>query len=138
MSTVTVTGSGDSIRVRIPMKLKKRSGRKMVIVPDGMENAARPVPDYHEALVVALARAYLWNELIETGKFTSIKELAETIGLDSAYVARIMRLALLSPEIVSAIVDGNEPGGLSYRMLAKPFPVLWEEQTAALGFAGDG
>jgi len=133
MDRVTVTGMGDSIRVRVPMKLRKRSGRKMVIVPEGMENARVPNADYQGTLVIALARAYLWEEMLESGKFNSIRELSETLGLDSAYVARIMRLTLLSPEIAKAIIEGHEPSGLSYRMLAKPFPILWRNQASALG-----
>ena len=88
--------------------------------------------------MTAVARAHLWEELLESGKFNSIKELSETIGLDSAYVARIMRLTILSPEIVKAIVEGNEPSGLSYRTLAKPFPVLWDKQEAELEFTRAG
>lgn len=135
MDRIALQNTGQTIRVSVPMKLKKQSGRKMVIVPDCMENASIPNADYRGALVIALARAHLWNELLESGKFSSIRELSDTIGLDSAYVARIIRLTLLSPETVKAIVEGNEPSGLSYRMLAKPFPVLWDEQKAVLGFS---
>lgn len=91
----------------------------------------------HNPVVIAVARVHLWEELLESGKFNSIKDLAENIGLDSACVARIMRLTLLSPEIVRAIVEGHEPSGLSYRTLAKQFSMLWHEQEELLGFAGE-
>lgn len=138
MNTVALVNSGDALRIRVPMKLKKRSGRKVVIVPQGMENAQGTQAGDQGTLVIALARAHLWEELLESGKFASIRELAETVGLDAAYVARVMRLTLLSPEIVKTIMEGNEPSSLTYRELAKPFPVLWEEQKAALGFDDGG
>jgi hypothetical protein len=138
MNTMSLTHTGETIQVRIPMKLKKQSGRKMVIVPEGMENARATRADYQGSLVIALARAHLWEELIESGKFGSIKELSEAIGIDSAYVARVMRLTLLSPSIIDAIVHGREPSGLSYRALAEPLPMLWEEQKVIFGFVEDG
>jgi len=66
-----------------------------------------------EPLITALPRAFHWQELIDRGKYSSISDLAEALGLDRSYVSRIMRLTLLAPEIVEAIVDGPEPSGLS-------------------------
>jgi hypothetical protein len=137
MSAVTVSRAGEMIDVRVPMRLRKRGGRKRIVVPEGSEPTATQ-PNYHDALVLALARGHLWNELLESGEFGSISEIAETVGLDAAYVARLMRLILLSPDIVKAVVEGKEPSGLTYRALAKPFLVLWDEQLTALGFVGDG
>ena len=44
-----------------------------------------------------------------------------------------MRLALLAPDIVEAIVDGREPSGLSLERLVKGLPVVWEEQRQLFG-----
>ncbi len=54
------------------------------------------------------------------------------LGLDRSYVSRIMRLTLLAPDIVAAIVDGREPSGLSLERLVKGMPVIWEEQREIL------
>ena len=80
------------------------------------------------------AGALHWQELIDGGKYASISDLAEALGLDRSYVSRIMRLALLAPDIVEAIVDGLEPSGLSLERLVKGMPVVWEEQRKAFGF----
>ena len=84
-------------------------------------------------MIKALARAFHWQELVDSGKYASISDLAEALGLDRSYVSRIMRLALLAPDIVEAIVQGREPSGLSLKRLVKGMPMGWEEQRE--GFA---
>jgi hypothetical protein len=81
-----------------------------------------------------VARAYHWQELFLSGKYASVTELANQIGLDRSFVSRIMRLTLLAPEIVEAIMAGNEPDGISFkRLTAKPIPAIWSEQLKMLG-----
>ena len=87
-----------------------------------------------EPLLTALARAFHWQDLVDAGKYASISDLARALGLDRSYVSRIMRLALLAPEIVEAIVEGREPSGLSLERLVKGMPVVWAEQRERLGF----
>ncbi len=79
-----------------------------------------------------MARTFHWQDLVDSGKYSSITELADAIGVDRSYVGRIMRLALLAPDIVEAIVDGREPSGLSLERLVKRRPVVWEEQREKL------
>ncbi len=55
--------------------------------------------------------------------------------LDGSYDGRILRLTLLAPDIIQAIIDGREPSGLSLTTLTKPLPLEWEEQRKTLGFA---
>ena len=130
----TIRRDGDCIVVHIPMKFKRRGGRKEIIVPasaqafdGGNSQAQRP-------LVIALARAFRWQELLETGKLASIASLAKRLKVDRAYVSRILNLTLLAPDIVEAIINGEEQSGLSLAKLTKPFPVLWEEQLRVFGF----
>ena len=123
--------NGQGIVVNVPLKLKKRAGRKQVIVPQ--EASEIPVrPDHQEALVIALARAHRWQRLLDEGKFGTITELAETIGLDRSYVARVSRLTLLAPDIVEAILTGEEPSGVSFRKIMGSLSMVWEEQRAVL------
>ncbi len=93
---------------------------------------SQPKSPSQRPLVVALARAFRWQELLETGKVASIAALAKRLKVDRAYVSRISNLTLLAPDIVEAIMDGREPSGLSLARLNKPFPVLWEEQRKEL------
>ncbi len=123
------------IVIRIPMQLKKRGGRKEIIVPEGLPGTRPSKPSAQEPLVTALARAFWWQELVDSGKYSSISDLAEALGLDRSYVSRIMRLTLLAPDIVEAIVEGRESSGLSLERLVRRMPVEWEGQRKIFGFA---
>ena len=136
MKGATLERDGDHVLIKIPMDLKRRCGRKEIIVPEGLPGAPRSKPPTQEPLVTALARAFHWQELIDSGKYPSISDLAEALGLDRSYVSRIMRLALLAPHIVEAIVEGREPTGLSLERLVKGMPMVWEEQREMLEFSG--
>ena len=119
--------------VDIPMRLKKRGGRRRIIVPERLQSADTK-HDYSESLALAITRAHRWKELIDTGKFASMPQLAQAIGLDVSYMARLYRLTFLSPDIIEAILDGREPDGLSMRVLSQPIPPDWKEQRKLLGF----
>ncbi len=134
--SVTLEREGDTVVIRIPMDLKRRSGRKEIIVPEGLPGTEQRKPTTQEPLITALARAFHWQELIDSGKYGSITELAKALNVDRSYVGRILRLSLLAPDIVEAITSGNEPSGLSLERLVKGMPVMWEEQRRAFGFAG--
>ena len=131
---ITLHREGESIHIHIPLKFKRRGGRKEIIVADGLPNFPHDRTVYQKPLVVVLAWAFRWQELLETGKAASIASLAKRLKVDRAYVSRILGLTLLAPDIVRAIMDGNEPSGLSLARLTKPFPVLWEEQSLKFGF----
>lgn len=124
----TIRVDDDGVVVHIPMKFKRRGGRKEIIVPENHPAADMGKAKTQRPLVVALARAFLWQELLETGKVASIAALAKQLKVDRAYVSRILNLTLLAPDIVRAIMNGDEPSGLSLARLTRPFPVLWEEQ----------
>ena len=135
MPGITLERSNESISVRIPMKMRRRGGRKMIIVPDGLGDGPPSKPNYNIPLAVAVARAHHWQELFLSGRYSSITELANKVGIDRSFVARIMRLALLAPDIVDAIVDGNESDELTFKKLtARPLPVEWQVQRKLWGF----
>jgi hypothetical protein len=62
-------------------------------------------------LVKALARAFRWRRMMESGRFATIDELAAVEKINSSYVSRLLRLTLLAPNIVDAILDGDRPPG---------------------------
>lgn len=126
-----------SVTVRVPLTIRRRGGRKMIISPDGVATAAgsRTPADIavtrgDPALVKALARAFRWKRLLEGGRYRSISELAAAEKLDRGYVGRILALTLLAPGIVEAIIDGLKPDDVTLPVLMKGFPVTWEEQFA--------
>ena len=133
---MTVRRDGERITVHIPMALKVRAGRKEIILPDGLSPDDSPArkPATQESLVIALARAHRWKALLESGRFSSLEEMAHAVKLDRSYVGRILRLTLLAPDIIMAILDGKEPSGLSLGKLTKTLPLDWVEQRNLLGY----
>ena len=123
---------GTTIVVRVPITFVRRGGRKIIVAPDGSDAwaPARPRPD--EALIRALARAHRWKRLLEQGKYQSAAELADAEGLTRSFVSRLLRLTLLAPDIVEAILDGRQPKGLQLEDLTQALPSAWEEQRQRL------
>jgi len=131
----TITRDGDCIVVHIPMTLKRRGGRKEIIVPQGLDGKTSSKQAAQNAILVAIARAFRWKELIESGRVKNLAEIARANKVDGCYVSRILDLTLLAPDIIDAILDGREPSGLSLAMLTKKqIPLAWEEQRQYLGF----
>jgi hypothetical protein len=79
-------------------------------------------------MVKAVARGFRWRKLLETGAYWSIGELAAAEKINPSYVSRILRLTLLAPDIIEAILDGRHPPVLTLANTMKYFPVLWNEQ----------
>ena len=121
------------LTIRIPLRLRRHGGRKLVIVPDGLPAPAPRRPD--DTLVKALARAWRWKRQIESGKVGSLNDIAEAEKLNSSYVSRIFRLTLLAPDIVEAILAGRQPRTLQLEMLREEVPVDWDRQREMFGFA---
>ena len=80
------------------------------------------------AMVKALARAFRWKRLLDDGRYASISEIATAEKIDRGYVGSILRLTLLAPDIVEAILDGRQPDGLGLPALLEPFPIEWDQQ----------
>jgi hypothetical protein len=132
MSGAEISGDGRFLTVRVPLIFRKRGGRKLVIAPQGQDTWAPPRPRVDNTMVKALARAYGWQKLLETGTHTTVAEVADAEKINASYVGRILRLTLLSPEIVEAILEGRQPADLQLEDLLRPFPVGWREQRAEI------
>jgi hypothetical protein len=100
------------------------------VTPDCAEWTPRPRID--NAMVKALARAFLWRKQLDEGVHGTLEDLAKANGVAASYVSRMLRLALLAPAIVGAILDGRQPAELQLDDLLKAFPVDWKEQQLAL------
>ena len=116
----------DTVTIHVPFHIAKRGGRKEMVLPEGAAQARKP----DNTLVKALARAFRWKRMLESGEFASISELAEKEGIAFTYMARLMRLSLLSPELVDAVMDGRQPAHITLANLMDPFPADWKEQHA--------
>jgi hypothetical protein len=136
MARAGLSGDGRTLSVHIPMAVKRRDGRKVILGPDGGQpKLGTRGQQVRTALVKALARAHRWYRLLESGRFATIGDLARAERVNASYLARILRLALLAPEIVEAILDERQPEGVTLVSLTQPFPVKWEAQLAAINLA---
>ena len=124
----TVQQDGDCIVIHIPMTFKRRNGRRQIVLPDGIAPKHTPDDDVRCPLKVALARAFRWQKMIESGEVKSNCDLARRLKLDQSYIARTICLASLAPDIVEAILNGQDPNGSSLLTLRRGMSVLWEEQ----------
>ncbi|HVY21200.1 MAG TPA: hypothetical protein VHA70_14120 [Bauldia sp.] len=123
-----------TVTVRLPLVLRRRVGRRVVISPEiGSAKSARPRVD--GTIVKALARAHRWKRLIEGGRFGSLLELAEAEQINPSYLCRVLRLTLLAPDVVEAVLDGRQPPGLQLAALLAPLPMEWDAQRQLLATA---
>ncbi|MDZ4865341.1 MAG: hypothetical protein SGJ01_18125 [Gemmatimonadota bacterium] len=125
----------DTVTVRVPLAIRKRGGRKVIVSPDGsvLPGAPRQVMTTADpSLLKALGRAFRWKRLLDDGTFASVSEIARAERLDRTYVGDILRLTLLAPEIVEAIVDGRQGEGMTLPSLLKAMPAEWETQRVNL------
>ena len=90
--------------------------------------ARAPASPALRQLTITVARAHRWNELLDQGRYASVRELAEAVGLSASYVGRVLNLTLLAPDIIQAVLRGNEPSGLSIGTLRQDLPTRWEKQ----------
>jgi hypothetical protein len=119
-----------TVDIRVPMEFKTRSGRKEIILPPDAATTADVGP--RSPLVVALARAYRWQRMSDSGEVLGVEAIAAKCGVDRSYVGRILRLATLAPDIMQSILAGAEPSSLSLTRLRGDIPVNWAEQRQSL------
>ena len=124
-----------TVTVEVPFTIRKRGGRKQVITPDGASAWVSPRTRIDNTMIKAIARGFRWRRLLETGVYGTIAEIAAAEKINSSYVSRLLRMTLLAPYIVEALLDGRQPTEVTLTVLMRPFPVAWEEQVEA-GFSG--
>lgn len=108
-----------NVRVTIPLIFKIAGGRTRIFTSDSEHVEYTPVQ-------LALARAFRWQKMIDEGKFSNIKDLAATVGVDSGHISRTIRLTLLSPKIIHKLLSGELD--LSWDSCRRSFPDSWAEQ----------
>ena len=131
MSDLTIQRVGDAeiqlasdgrIAVAVPINFKRRSGRKLVTLPDWEKE---PSP-----LQRALARAHRWQRMLDSGEVRTQQELANLEGVSNPYVSRMLRLTTLAPDLVAATLDDDLPDQIRLFDFSAMDPVIWDEQRA--------
>ena len=118
-----------SLMVPIQRSHAADKGKQLLITPARSTATAKRVPN--PKLVAALAKAYYYQKLLDSGKYPSAKALAKKYG---SCVDWLLQLNLLAPVIRKAILDGMQPRGMNVQMLKKPFPDDWQMQLQNLQF----
>lgn len=136
---VQLSADGKTLAVHVPMTFRKRSGRKVVIAPatppGDAQPHAKPRSGVDDALVRTLAQAFHFQRLLDEGRYATVGDLAHAKKLDQSFVARILRLTLLAPDIVEAVLDGRQDACLQRQTLLRGMPLEWEEQRALVAAA---
>jgi hypothetical protein len=128
---ISVSKDGRTVTVRVPVRFRQRAGRKQILTPPGSVPWS-PAPRIDHSLLKAVVRAHRWREMLENGEYSSAAELAKAEKVNDSYVSRILRLTLLAPDIVEAIVDGRQRPTLQVDELMKALPAEWKKQIPLL------
>jgi hypothetical protein len=123
-----INRDGIALTVSIPMAIRRRGGRKLVVSPAGTEPWAPSRPRIDNTLLRAVVQAFHWHHKLESGQHATISELAEAEKLDRSFVSHMLRLTLLAPDLIEAILDGRQPTTMQLQPLVRGFPVEWERQ----------
>lgn len=118
----------ETVTIHVPFQLVKRGGRKEMQLPEGAAQARKP----DNTLIKALARAFRWKQMLESGEFATVAELAEREGIAPSYMTRVLRLTLLAPAIVEAILNGKQGPVVTLVQVMEPFPMEWNDQLPSL------
>lgn len=121
--------NGATVTVRVPLSTQQRGARKVVITPTSEQPWFPQRARTDDTLIKAIARARRWNRMLERGEYASIAELAKAENVTESYLARILRLTLLSPKVVEAVLEGR-PGLPELQELVRPFSTHWHQQEA--------
>lgn len=118
-----------TITMHVPFHVARRGGRKEIQLPDGAPQPRKT----GNSLVKALARAFRWERMLETGKFATINELARHERFAPSYMTRVLRRTLLAPDITEAILDGRQGPEVTRKRMLAPFPMCWTGQADHFG-----
>jgi hypothetical protein len=117
-----------TVTVHIPMHFRRKGGRKLVISPTGEQHAPSASRYIDDALLRSLVQAFEWKRQLDNGEYATIGELAATLKLNHSFVSRVLRLTLLAPDLVDAILNGRQAETIDRQKLLRSLPGGWAEQ----------
>jgi len=116
------------ITVRVPLTIRRRPGRKTMVSLGFGADGGRIATKADPALVKALARAFRYQKLLDEGRYASISEMAAAEKIERGYLGTLLRLTLLAPDLVEAILNGRQLEGVTLPRLLEGVPAEWREQ----------
>ncbi len=116
------------VTVRVPLTIRRRPGRKTMVSLGFGAEGGRIATKADPALLKALARAFRYQKLLDEGRYASISEMAVAEKIERGYLGTLLRLTLLAPDLVEAILNGRQPEGVTLPRLLEGVPVRWAYQ----------
>ncbi len=138
MSTLVYNDDDKILSITIPVSFRRRQSRKTIVSPTGKNIQAIAEiegPKQDMVFVSALVKAFSWQEKLDAGHYETPKDLAHKEKIEPTHMYRLMRLTLLAPDIIQAIMNGTQPRALTLQNVIRGFPVSWREQRDMFGFS---
>jgi hypothetical protein len=132
----TLSKDGRTITVHIPITMRHQGGRKQVVTPAGATPWIPTPSRVDNTMVKAIVRAHRWRDMLESGRHATVRDLAKAEAINESYLGRILRLTLLSPTIIEAILEGRQPAMLELDDLLTQFPIAWDQQLGSFTEGG--
>ena len=127
---------GRTMTVHIPITLRHQGGRKQVVTPPGAAPWIPTPSRVDNTIVKAIVRAHRWRDMLESGRHATVRDLAKAEAINESYLGRVLRLTLLSPTIIEAILEGRQPATLELDDLLQQFPIAWDQQLGSFTEGG--
>ena len=115
-----------TIRVVIPLKVKRRNGRPRIVPPADLDAVDEPMPD--PRTLRAIARAWDWRRRLERGEAATLSDIAQAEQVTLPFVSRYIRLAYLSPRVLERLLIYRRPSALPLDKLAAAALMPWAKQ----------
>jgi hypothetical protein len=126
-ASTKLAGTNRTLIIRVPLPPRRRGGRKFVVGPGGITWTGRRVV-IDNTIVKALGRAHRWKAMLESGDYASITDLAKAENINLSYLCRMLRLTLLAPDVIQALLDGTQNCRLQLSDFLQSIPLIWAEQ----------
>ena len=127
----------------VPLSIKRRHRRTLLIAPpasleeDGASAGPQSAASFDLPLIRTLGKAFYWQKLLDSGEVPTITALAQQLNLEPGWVAEVLRMTRLAPDIVQAVLKGMQPRHLNLHALRgrqATVPLDWQEQRQTFGF----
>ena len=121
----------------VPLTIRRKQNRKVMIPPAG-DDSVLGTGGHDLPMIRMLGKAFYWQRLLDEGRYPTANDLARSLKLEPGWVAEVLRLTTLAPDIIESVLEGRQPRDLNLHTLRgrrDQLPRDWGEQRKALGFA---
>lgn len=101
----------------VPLCIRRRHTRKLIIRTELGPMQTSEGGETDRSMIITLGRAFYWQKLLDDGEFKTVVDLAKALRLETGWVAEVLRMTLLAPDIIQSILDGTQPRDLNLHVL---------------------